>query len=161
MCPSGCDRAERLGEPPGWLVHFRVMTPIPCSWLLVALGVSACSSSSGSGSAIVGEWSTSGAGNGVEEWFFNSNGTCGVLLVENKVSVCTSSSCTYTFDGTTLSLTTGTTSSSGATSTTTNDYTIAFTQGGSSATVTGACESSVCASLTFTRVNSNDGNSCP
>jgi hypothetical protein len=75
--------------------------------------------------------------------------------------VCTSSSCTYTFDGTTLSLTTATTSGGGATSTTTNDYTIAFTQGGSSATVTGACESSVCASLTFTRVNSNDGNSCP
>lgn len=150
---------ERLGEVPGWLVHFRVMAPLHYSWLLVALGVSACSSSSGSGSAIVGEWSTSNAGT-VEEWFFNSNGTCGVLVAENKASVCTSS-CTYTFDGTTLSLTTATTSGSGAGSTTTNDYTIAFTQGGSSATVTGACESSVCTSLTFTRVNSNDGNSCP
>ncbi len=136
------------------------MASLRYSWLLVALGVSACSSSSGAGSAIVGEWSTSNAGSGVEEWFFNSNGTCGVLLTQNKVSVCTSSSCSYTFDGTTLSLTTATTSS-GMTSTTTNDYTIAFTQGGSSATVTGACESSVCASLTFTRVNSNDGNSCP
>jgi hypothetical protein len=137
------------------------MVALRSAWLLVALGVCACSSSSGSGSAIVGEWSTSSTGNGVEEWFFNSNGTCGVLLAQNNVSICTSSSCTYTFDGTTLSLTTATTSSSGATTTTTNDWTIAFTQGGSAAMVTGACESSVCASLTFTRVNSNDGNRCP
>jgi hypothetical protein len=136
------------------------MASLRYSWLLVALGVSACSSSSGSGSAIVGEWSTPSASNGLEEWFFDSNGTCGVLLAQNQVRVCTSSSCSYTFDGTTLSLTTATTSG-GATSTTTNDYTIAFAQGGNLATVTGACESSVCASLTFTRVNSNDGNSCP
>jgi hypothetical protein len=130
--------------------------------LLAGLGLLAvaCSSSS-SGSSIVGEWSTpvGTGGKATEDWFFNSDGTCGVVVMQNGTSVC-STGCKYTFNGTALDVTTSTTTN-GATTSTTYDETVAFENGGSTASVTGGCDSSVCLAVTYTRINSNSSNACP
>ncbi len=140
---------------------------------LAALGVLACSSSSGSGSSIVGEWTTGTIDSGVlsgatEQWFFDSNGTCGLILTQGTTSDCSSSGCTYTFDGSTLTIKTSSMGPNGVTTTTTYTESVTFTNGGSSANVTTACSSSdagaTCsgaAVATYTRVNSNGDNSCP
>ncbi len=133
---------------------------------LVALGVLACSSSSGSGSSIVGEWSTP-AGSTTEEWFFDSNGTCGLILTQGTTSYCSSSGCTYTFDGSTLTIKTSSLGPNGVTTTTTYTESVTFTNGGSSANVTTGCSSSDAATCSgaavavYTRVNSNGDNACP
>jgi hypothetical protein len=124
---------------------------VPCVALL------ACSSSS-SGGEIVGEWTTT-VNKVSEEWFFNSGGSCGVIVMENNTSAC-NSNCTYTFNGSALTVTLSTTSN-GTTTSTTYDYTVDFVDGGGSASITGACDSSVCLEITYTRVNSNDSASCP
>jgi len=135
---------------------------------LAALGVLACSSSSGSGSSIVGEWSTSATnGSTTEEWFFDSNGTCGLILTQGTTSYCSSSGCTYTFDGSTLTVKTSSMGPNGVTTTMTYTESVTFTNGGSSASVTTACgagDAATCsgaAVATYTRVNSNGDNSCP
>ncbi|MGH7294080.1 MAG: hypothetical protein ACRELB_04060 [Polyangiaceae bacterium] len=122
----------------------------------------ACSSSSFSSSgSIVGEWSTPiPNGTATEKWFFNSDGTCGLVLQQNNLSICGTSSCTYTFDGTTLSLTT-TSTTNGVTTSTTYVETVAFASDGSSATVTSSCEAGACPAATYTRVSSNGDNTCP
>ena len=129
----------------------------------LAVSLAACSSSSGSGSSsIVGEWSTPiPNGTATEKWYFDSDGTCGLVLQQNNVSICGTQSCSYTFDGSTLSLTTSTTTS-GVTTSTTYIETVAFTSGGSSATVTPTgCDAGTCAAAIYTRVNSSGDNTCP
>ena len=126
---------------------------------VAAFGVLASSSSSGSGSSIVGEWSTS-AGSTTEEWFFDSNGTCGLIVTQGATSYCSSSGCTYTFDGSTLTIKTSSTGPNGVTTTTTYSETVAFASGDNSATVTQA-DAGTGGAATYTRVNSNGDNSCP
>ena len=152
----------------GDIVAFmRALSAIPICALLCSLGalssLSGCSGASPSSASatIVGEWSTPiPNGTATEDWFFNSDDTCGLILQQNNLSVCGTSSCTYSFDGSTLSLTT-TTTSGGTSTSTTYIETVAFTSGGSSATITPPCEAGTCVSQVYTRVSSDDGTKCP
>ena len=138
------------------------MVPTLALVSLCALGCSSSGSSSGAGE-IQGEWSTPGAaGAGTDKWFFNADGTCGLVVMENNTSLCSTTGCSYTFAGSTLSLTTSTTAG-GVTQSTTYTETVVFSNGGSTATVTATCDAGKCFSTvsTYTRVNSNAQTSCP
>jgi hypothetical protein len=65
----------------------------------------ACSSSGGGG--IVGVWETPSDGGATNEIYFNSDGTCGFIEKSGNVTACTSGDCTYSYDGTTLTITQG------------------------------------------------------
>ncbi|HEY1697258.1 MAG TPA: hypothetical protein VGG39_34090 [Polyangiaceae bacterium] len=130
--------------------------------LALAFGLAACSSSKSSDASIVGEWSTPiPNGSASENWYFDSDGTCGLILQQNAVSVCDTSSCTYTFDGSSLQLTTST-ATDGVTTSTTYVETVTFASGGGSATVTPTgCDAGACAAATYTRIDSNGDHTCP
>jgi hypothetical protein len=132
---------------------------------LLALGVLACSGAftSSTGPSIVGDWSTPIPKTAAtEKWFFDSDGKCGLVLQQNNLSVCGTSSCTYSFAGNTLTVTT-TTTSNGTTMTDTYVETVSFSSDGNSATVnpSGCDGGSTCVAAIYTRIDSSDNHTCP
>jgi hypothetical protein len=136
------------------------LTLLSALFAIFACALTACASASSSGSSIVGEWSTSSTtGSGSGRWFFNADGSCGLVLTQNSLSVC-SDNCKYTFSGNTLLITISQTTGT-VTSNTSYNETVDFGSGGTSATVTQNCDSGACAAAMFTRINSSSSNACP
>ncbi|HEY1693179.1 MAG TPA: hypothetical protein VGG39_13520 [Polyangiaceae bacterium] len=114
------------------------------------------------GSSLVGEWSTPVPNEPgmTESWYFDSDGNCGIFVRQDTSVTCMTSTCTYTFDGTTLSLTLSF-DLTGDSSPSTSESTVAFSRGGAAATLTEpGCDSGPCA-ISFTRVDFTDNHSCP
>jgi hypothetical protein len=134
-------------------IHRALAVAIALGAIASLVAAIACSGGSGSGSgsggALVGAWQFPSDGGLTEYFFFNSDGTCGIVAEEGGITIC-STSCTYTYNGNTVTITQtkdgGTEQTSAQVTISGNTLTAIPTDGGSS--------------KTYTRVNSNPSNSC-
>ncbi len=111
----------------------------------------ACSSSSASGGALVGEWQQTDDAGYTSSIFFNSNGTCGEFFTADNAIVC-DSNCTYQVNGNSVSIVFDADGGVG------NFTELPFRVSGNTLTFEPADGGS---SFQLTRVNSNGSNSCP